>query len=60
MNYSEIMDRATNMPRHADGNGSPDGHLTMNRREWPTGVALNGIYRGALLFLLFKSYAARW
>lgn len=45
MDYKELMDRVLNMLRHADGNDPSDGHLTMDRWEWPTGVALYGIYK---------------
>ena len=45
MDYKAIMDRVLNMLRHADGNDPSDGHLTMDRWEWPTGVALYGIYK---------------
>ena len=44
MDYKEIADRVLNMLRHADGNDPSDGHLTMDNWEWPTGVALYGIY----------------
>ena len=45
MDYKEIADRVLNMLRHADGNDPSDGHLTMDNWEWPTGVALYGIYK---------------
>ena len=62
MNYKEIMDRVLGMLQSADGNDPSDGHLTMDRWEWPTGVALYGIYKtwqqtgdGAIL-----DYLAGW
>ena len=45
MNYKTIADKVLNMLRHADGNDPSEGHLTMDRWEWPTGVALYGIYK---------------
>ena len=45
MDYKSTMDKVLNMLRHADGNDPSDGHLTMDRWEWPTGVALYGIYK---------------
>ena len=45
MNYRAIADRVLNMLKHADGNDPSNGHLTMNNWEWPTGVALYGIYK---------------
>lgn len=45
MEYKEIMDRVLGMLKCADGNDPSEGHLTMDRWEWPTGVALYGIYK---------------
>ena len=45
MEYKEIMDRVLGMLKRADGNDPSEGHLTMDRWEWPTGVALYGIYK---------------
>lgn len=45
MNYHEIAERVLNMLKNADGNDPSHGHLTMNNWEWPTGVALYGIYK---------------
>jgi unsaturated rhamnogalacturonyl hydrolase len=45
MDYKTIADKVLNMLRHADGNDPSEGHLTMDRWEWPTGVALYGIYK---------------
>ena len=45
MDYKPLMDKVLNMLQHADGNDPSDGHLTMDRWEWPTGVALYGIYK---------------
>ena len=45
MDYKPLMDKVLNMLLHADGNDPSDGHLTMDRWEWPTGVALYGIYK---------------
>lgn len=45
MNYQEIAASVLNMLTHADGNDPSNGHLTMNNWEWPTGVALYGIYK---------------
>lgn len=44
-NYKVIADKVLNMLQHADGNDPSSGHLTMNNWEWPTGVALYGIYK---------------
>ena len=43
--YSQLADRVLAMLQHADGNDPSDGHLTMDNWEWPTGVALYGIYK---------------
>lgn len=45
MNYKEIADKVLGMLKNADGNDPSHGHLTMNNWEWPTGVALYGIYK---------------
>ena len=45
MNYQEIAGRVLSMLKQADGNDPSNGHLTMNNWEWPTGVALYGIYK---------------
>jgi unsaturated rhamnogalacturonyl hydrolase len=45
MGYQEIAKRVLGMLQHADGNDPSDGHLTMDNWEWPTGVALYGIYK---------------
>ncbi len=45
MDYKAIADKVLNMLQHADGNDPSHGHLTMNNWEWPTGVALYGIYK---------------
>lgn len=45
MDYHQTADRVLNMLKHADGNDPSRGHLTMNNWEWPTGVALYGIYK---------------
>lgn len=45
MEYKQIADKVLDMLRHADGNDPSEGHLTMDRWEWPTGVALYGIYK---------------
>ncbi|MDO5434763.1 MAG: glycoside hydrolase family 88 protein [Clostridia bacterium] len=45
MDYREIADRVLGMLQRADGNDPSRGHLTMNNWEWPTGVALYGIYK---------------
>ncbi|MBQ7486748.1 MAG: glycoside hydrolase family 88 protein [Clostridia bacterium] len=45
MSYKETADRVLGMLKHADGNDPSNGHLTMNNWEWPTGVALYGIYK---------------
>ncbi len=44
-NYHEIADKVLNMLKAADGNDPSNGHLTMDNWEWPTGVALYGIYK---------------
>ena len=43
--YRQTADRVLAMLQHADGNDPSRGHLTMNNWEWPTGVALYGIYK---------------
>ena len=43
--YRETADRVLAMLKRADGNDPSRGHLTMNNWEWPTGVALYGIYK---------------
>ena len=43
--YKAIADRVLGMLQRADGNDPSRGHLTMNNWEWPTGVALYGIYK---------------
>ena len=45
MDYKAIADKVLDMLRHADGNDPSNGHLTMDNWEWPTGVALYGIYK---------------
>ena len=45
MKYSEIAAKVLGMLQRADGNDPSRGHLTMNNWEWPTGVALYGIYK---------------
>ncbi len=45
MDYKQIADRVLGMLQAADGNDNSRGHLTMNNWEWPTGVALYGIYK---------------
>ena len=45
MNYRETADQVLGMLQRADGNDPSRGHLTMNNWEWPTGVALYGIYK---------------
>lgn len=45
MDYKAIADKVLNMLQNADGNDPSRGHLTMNNWEWPTGVALYGIYK---------------
>ncbi len=45
MTYSEIANSVLGMLQRADGNDPSRGHLTMNNWEWPTGVALYGIYQ---------------
>ena len=43
--YKQMADRVLGMLQRADGNDPSRGHLTMNNWEWPTGVALYGIYK---------------
>ena len=43
--YRQTADRVLGMLQRADGNDPSRGHLTMNNWEWPTGVALYGIYK---------------
>lgn len=45
MDYKAIADQVLGMLQRADGNDPSRGHLTMNNWEWPTGVALYGIYK---------------
>ena len=45
MDYRETANRVLAMLQRADGNDPSRGHLTMNNWEWPTGVALYGIYK---------------
>ena len=45
MDYRKIADQVLGMLKNADGNDPSRGHLTMNNWEWPTGVALYGIYK---------------
>ena len=45
MEYKALADRVLGMLQRADGNDPSRGHLTMNNWEWPTGVALYGIYK---------------
>ena len=44
-NYRDTANRVLGMLQRADGNDPSRGHLTMNNWEWPTGVALYGIYK---------------
>ncbi len=45
MDYHEIAGRVLAMLQGADDSGPSRGHLTMDNWEWPTGVALYGIYK---------------
>ena len=45
MDYKQIADNVLGMLKRADGNDPSRGHLTMDNWEWPTGVALYGIYK---------------
>ena len=45
MDYQATAHKVLDMLKHADGNDPSRGHLTMNNWEWPTGVALYGIYK---------------
>ena len=45
MDYKATADKVLHMLQNADGNDPSRGHLTMNNWEWPTGVALYGIYK---------------
>ena len=45
MDYRALANRVLSMLQHADGNDPSEGHLTMDRWEWPSGVALYGIYK---------------
>ena len=45
MDYQATANKVLDMLKHADGNDPSRGHLTMNNWEWPTGVALYGIYK---------------
>ena len=43
--YRQTASRVLAMLQHADGNDPSRGHLTMSNWEWPSGVALYGIYK---------------
>ena len=45
MDYKALADKVLGMLQRADGNDPSRGHLTMNNWEWPTGVALYGVYK---------------
>lgn len=45
VDYKPLADKVLHMLQQADGNDPSRGHLTMNNWEWPTGVALYGIYK---------------
>lgn len=45
MSYQQTAASVLDMLQHADGNDPSRGHLTMNNWEWPTGVALYGVYK---------------
>lgn len=45
MDYQKTAAKVLNMLQNANGNDPSNGHLTMNNWEWPTGVALYGIYK---------------
>ena len=45
MGYQAIANKVLGMLKQADGNDPSNGHLTMDNWEWPTGVALYGIYK---------------
>ena len=45
MDYHQLAQKVLGMLQHADGNDPSNGHLTMDNWEWPTGVALYGIYK---------------
>ena len=45
MDYRALADRVLSMLRHAEGDDPSNGHLTMDHWEWPSGVALYGIYK---------------
>ena len=45
MDYRALANRVLSMLQHAEGDDPSNGHLTMDHWEWPSGVALYGIYK---------------
>ena len=45
MDYNELADRVLKMLQKEHKDDPSNGHLTMDNWEWPTGVALYGIYK---------------
>ncbi len=45
MTYRQTANRVLGMLQNAEENEQSRGHLSMNNWEWPTGVALYGIYK---------------
>lgn len=45
MSYKETADKVLGMLQSEHENDTSNGHLTMDNWEWPTGVALYGIYK---------------
>ena len=66
-NYEELAQRVLNMLKRPDTENVSKGHLTMDNWEWPTGVALYGIWKtyvrtgdGEILKYLEDWYAHRF
>lgn len=45
MDYNELAGRVLKMLQQEHKDDPSNGHLTMDNWEWPTGVALYGIYK---------------
>ena len=45
MDYTELANRVLSMLKTEHGDDPSNGHLTMDNWEWPTGVALYGVYK---------------
>lgn len=45
VDYTELANRVLSMLKTEHGDDPSNGHLTMDNWEWPTGVALYGVYK---------------